>query len=76
MIELGLLAGDPCAADSWTRDQRVAAYSWSLARRAGAASVWGLTTADLTRWLDDVLVRLDGLREFVYNGFVILGRKR
>lgn len=76
MIDCGLLSGDPLAYLAWSREQRVAALSWWIARRGGAESAWAHVGPDLTRWLDDTLARFVGLREFVVSGIARLARGR
>jgi hypothetical protein len=47
LIEVGLLSGDPLAAEDWTSDQRVAALAWWRARTNGTPSAWAVGIGDL-----------------------------
>jgi hypothetical protein len=67
MIELGLLAGDPCAADGWGHEQQVRAYAWWLARAEGHPSAWAFGQGDLVRVWTEIVQGFEGLRRFLVH---------
>ena len=79
MIELGLLAGDPCAADGWTSEQRVRALAWWKARANGAPSVAFLGPGDLRTVWREIVAAYEGLRRLIVSGVVAVaggGRRK
>jgi hypothetical protein len=76
MIEVGLLTGDPCAADGWTSEQRTRAYGWWIARMKGAPSVAGLGAGDLRTVWREIVGAYAGLRAFVESALVVIGRRK
>jgi hypothetical protein len=76
MTELGLLAGDPCAADGWSSEQRIRAMAWWGARRRGAPSVTGLGGDDLRGVWRELVEAYEGLRAFLVAGLVGIRRGR
>jgi hypothetical protein len=76
MIELGLLAGDPCAAEGWTHEQRIRGLGWWTARIKGAPSAAFLGPSDLRAVWREVVGAYEGLRAFLVSGFVAVRQKR
>jgi hypothetical protein len=76
MIELGILVGDPCAADGWTPEQWTRGYAWWLARAKGAPSVAFLGPGDLRTVWREIVDAYDGLRAFVTSALVVIGRRK
>ncbi len=77
MTDVGLASGDPCAADHWSREQRIRARAWGIARQRGAVSTWASSRDDLVRWFDLLLDRFAGLRDLVVSGIVgVFGVRR
>jgi hypothetical protein len=76
MIELGLLAGDPTAADTWTHEQRLRGLGWWMARIKGAPSAAFLGPSDLRTVWREVVAAYEGLRAFLVNGLVATRQKK
>lgn len=70
MTDVAVSTGDPCAADHWSREQRIRALAWWLARRRGASSAWALSADDLIRWFDGLVHTFGGLRDLVVSGIL------